>query len=74
MIYEEILLYHFKDFKENYEKNKAAKKNLIEHIINNDNSKIVIYLFHFSLTENLMMIMTQTFDCIFPYIIKQYSH
>jgi len=64
MIYEEILLYHFKDFKENYEKNKVAKKNLIEHIINNDNSKIVIYLFHFSLTKSLTMIMIRIFDIV----------
>jgi len=70
MIYEEILLYHYKDFKENYEKNKAAKRNLIQHIINNDNSKIVIFLFNCSLIKNQMMIMIQIFDQYFSVILS----
>ena len=41
MLYEEILLYHFPEFKENYTKKLAKKESVISHIIKNDNSKIV---------------------------------
>lgn len=38
LIYEEILLYHFPDFKSDYESRKANHENLILHVINNENS------------------------------------
>ena len=40
-IYEEILIYHFKDFQEEYEKKKRAGDSLISHIVGNLNAKII---------------------------------
>eukprot|EP01015_Nassula_variabilis_P009836 TRINITY_DN1781_c0_g1_i9.p1 TRINITY_DN1781_c0_g1~~TRINITY_DN1781_c0_g1_i9.p1 ORF type:complete len:120 (+),score=37.73 TRINITY_DN1781_c0_g1_i9:66-425(+) len=40
LIYEEILLYHYKDFSEEYEKKKAKGERLITWVLTNDNSKI----------------------------------
>lgn len=40
MIYEEILLYHYKDFVEEYETKKKKGVSIIEHIINNSNKNI----------------------------------
>lgn len=39
MIYEEILLYHYPDFVEEYEIKKSNNKLSIEHILTNDNRK-----------------------------------
>ena len=41
LIYEEILLYHYKDFKENCENAKKKGESLIGHVLTNDNSKHV---------------------------------
>ena len=38
MLYEEILLYNFPSFAEEYEMKKKNKKSLIEHILSNSNS------------------------------------
>ncbi|CAK62258.1 unnamed protein product (macronuclear) [Paramecium tetraurelia] len=40
-IYEEILVYHFKDFKDEYETKKRNSSSIINHIIKNENSKII---------------------------------
>lgn len=40
MIYEEILLYHFTEYAEDYEKKKKKNISLVEHIINNSNKNI----------------------------------
>lgn len=37
MLYEEILLYHSKDFYKEYESKKKQKKSLIDHILKNSN-------------------------------------
>jgi len=42
MIYEEILLYHFEDFRKDYELKKAKGQSAIQHIIENENSKYVV--------------------------------
>ncbi len=39
MIYEEILLYHFPEFGEEFERKKAAGDSLIKHILENDNAR-----------------------------------
>ena len=36
-----ILIYHFKDFQEEYEKKKRAGDSLISHIVGNLNAKII---------------------------------
>jgi len=41
LLYEEILLYHDKEFCENYEKKKKNKQSLISHILKNSNSKLI---------------------------------
>jgi hypothetical protein len=41
LLYEEILLYHDKEFCENYEKRKKNKQSLISHILKNSNSKLI---------------------------------
>lgn len=41
LIYEEILLYHFKDFENEYIRKIVAKENPIQHILENDNAKKV---------------------------------
>ena len=41
MIYEESLLYHYKDFKDEYLNKIQNNISVISHIINNDNSKAV---------------------------------
>lgn len=41
MIYEESLLYHYKDFKDEYLNKIQNNMSVISHIINNDNSKAV---------------------------------
>jgi hypothetical protein len=43
LLYEEILLYHYPEFKAEYEIKKQKGQNLISHIVNNENSKIVTY-------------------------------
>jgi len=43
-LYEEILLYHYPDFKKEYEAKIAKKINPIAHILKNENSKIVQFL------------------------------
>lgn len=40
MIYEEILLYHFKDFYSDYEKKIKLGSSLIEHVVLNSNSNL----------------------------------
>lgn len=40
MIYEEILCYHYKDFKESYENKKAKGESITIHVVKNENSKI----------------------------------
>ena len=40
-IYEEILIYHFKDFQEEYERKKRSGESLISHIVKNLNAKII---------------------------------
>lgn len=42
MIYEEILLYHFEDFKKEYEFKKSKGLSVIKHILENDNSKLIV--------------------------------
>jgi len=42
LIYEEILLYHYPSFRENYSNKLSSGKSLISHVVNNENSKIVI--------------------------------
>jgi len=41
LIFEEILFYHYKDFRENYELKKAKGESVIMHVVKNENSKIV---------------------------------
>ncbi|KAM3136216.1 hypothetical protein pb186bvf_011675 [Paramecium bursaria] len=41
LLYEEILLYHYPEFLQNYEQKKKQGVSLISHIVNNENSKIV---------------------------------
>jgi len=41
MIYEEALLYHFKDFKEDYQMKVKNHKSILSHISNNDNKQYV---------------------------------
>jgi hypothetical protein len=38
LIYEEILLYHFKDFYSEYEKKLKLGQSLIDHVVTNSNS------------------------------------
>lgn len=40
LLYEEILLYHYPEYKIEYEAKKAKNISLISHIVNNENSKI----------------------------------
>lgn len=41
LIYEEILLYHFKDFKESYTTKISNGQSVIQHVVNNENAKLV---------------------------------
>ena len=45
MIYEEILLYHFPEFRAKYDDNIKNSKSVIQHILKGENAKIVIYIF-----------------------------
>jgi len=38
MIYEEILMYHYPEFKQEYEKKTKSDENPIKHILVNDNA------------------------------------
>jgi len=42
LIFEEILLYHFDDFKKEYEVKKNKGESVIKHIIENENSKFIV--------------------------------
>lgn len=41
MIYEEILIFHFDQFKKTYEENKKKGKSIIKHILEGETSKLV---------------------------------
>ena len=41
MIYEEILIYHYPDFKKDYVSKIAKSDSVTQHILKNDNSKVV---------------------------------
>jgi mitogen-activated protein kinase 1/3 len=41
LVYEEILLYHYKDFKEKYMDRLKNNQSIINHIVNNSNSKMI---------------------------------
>ncbi len=41
VLYEQILLYHNKQFYDNFEKKKKNKQSLISHILKNSNSKLI---------------------------------
>lgn len=41
LLYEEILLYHYPEFKAEYESKKEKNISLISHVVNNENAKIV---------------------------------
>lgn len=41
MIYEEILIFHFDQFKKTYEENKKKGKSIIKHIMEGETSKMV---------------------------------
>ena len=41
MIYEEILLYHFPEFRAKYDDNIKNSKSVIQHILKGENAKIV---------------------------------
>ncbi len=45
MIYEEILIFHFDQFKKNYEESKKKGKSIIKHILDGETSKIVTNIF-----------------------------
>lgn len=45
MIYEEILLYHFEDFRKDYELKKAKGQSVVKHIVENENSKLIVIFF-----------------------------
>ena len=44
MIYEEILLYHFPEFRAKYDDNIKNSKSVIQHILKGENAKIVIFI------------------------------
>ena len=41
MIYEEILLYHFPDFKKDYIAKVEKGESITQHVLKNENSKVV---------------------------------
>lgn len=41
LLYEEILLYHYKDFYQSYETKKKNKQSLITHILSNSNATLI---------------------------------
>lgn len=41
MIYEEILLYHFPDFKKQYEEKISNNQSVINHILKGESAKII---------------------------------
>ena len=53
MIYEEILLYHYPEYAEEYEKKKINKLSLIDHILINANANVVIELTNFFISKYL---------------------
>lgn len=42
MIYEEILLYHYPEFKKDYEERTKKNVSLMKHILSNDNAQLVM--------------------------------
>ena len=52
MIYEEILLYHYSEFKQSYEKKKQKGESVTIHIVKNENSKLVILKRNYKLIIN----------------------
>lgn len=58
MIYEEILLYHHPDFKKDYLSKMSKGESITQHILKNDNSKVVslIYFDKFFLEKFLISI------------------
>lgn len=55
MIYEEILLYHFEDFRKEYETKKAKGLSITKHIIENENSKYIVRIFQFKLFNLVLL-------------------
>ena len=41
LLYEEILLYHYKDFYQAYETKKKNRQSLISHILKNSNANLI---------------------------------
>jgi len=44
LVYEEILLYHFEDFKKEYMRRVQAGENPFKEVVNNENALKVIFL------------------------------
>jgi uncharacterized membrane protein SpoIIM required for sporulation len=56
LLYEEILLYHYPEFRTEYEAKKAKGLSLISHVVNNENAKIVLIM----IISSLILLLTTT--------------
>lgn len=73
MVYEEILLYHFEDFRKEYLQKVAASENPFKEVINNENAlKVILQKSYFnqsikSLEKEIQMKMMKMTRFLFYY-------